>query len=127
MLAIATRPADQASFQKLLDETVFGGQPDIERRPEFWSRYEDEAAQVIHRARPLAALRAARPEAAAKIAALPAKLGVPEERLGFLPMIAKNRDVSIVVDAATGAPLEVLDVDPWIASAGAEAAAPPAD
>jgi hypothetical protein len=29
-------------------------------------------------------------------------------------MIAKNRDVSLVVDATTGAPIEVLDVDPWI-------------
>jgi hypothetical protein len=129
MLTVATRPADLAGMQKLLDETVFNGKPDIERRPEFWSRYEDGAAQVIARDRPLAALRDGRPDAAAKIAALVVKLGLPEERLGFVPMIAKNRDVTLVVDAQTGAPLEVLDVDPWIGdvpSADPAGAPPPA-
>jgi hypothetical protein len=124
LLAVATRPRDDQEFQKLLDETVFGGKPDLERRPEFWSRYEDEAAQILHRELPLAALRAARPEADAQIAALTARLGVPEARLGFLPMIAKNRDVTLVVDATTAAPLEVLDVDPWIE--GTVPPAPPA-
>ncbi len=114
LLAVATVPADGAEFQKLLDETVFGGKADIERRPEFWSRYEEQAAQVVRRARPLALLRTARPQGATRIAALPAKVGAPESRLSFVPMIAKNRDVSLVVDATTGAPIEVLDVDPWI-------------
>jgi len=113
LLAVATRPTDEAGIQRLLDETVFGGKPDIERRPEYWRRYEDEAAQVIARAKPLAALRATHPEAAAGLTALVAKLGLPEERLGFVPMIAKNHDISLVLDVADGKPLEVLDVDPW--------------
>jgi hypothetical protein len=119
MLVVATRPTG-AAFQKLLDETVFGGKPDIERRPEFWSRYEVEAAQVTRRAHPLAALQAARPHDRAKIAALQAKLGLAAERIAFLPMIAKNRDVALLVDATTGSPLDVVDVDPWIAAAHAE-------
>ena len=124
MLAVASRPATEALRQKLLDETLFGGKPDIDRRPEFWSRYDDEAEQVIGREQPLAALRAARPQSAAQIAALPAKLGVPEARIGFVPMIAKNRDVSAIVDAQTGALLDVLDVDPWIADTQPGTAAP---
>ena len=78
----------------MIDETVLGGKPDIDRRPEFWSRYEEAVAQVDARARPLATLRAARPESAAAIVALAARLGLPEERLAFVPLIAKNRDVS---------------------------------
>ena len=128
MLVVATRPTG-AELQKLLEETVFGGKPDIERRPEFWSRYEGEAAQVTRRAQPLAALQAARPHDRAKIAALQTKLGLAAERIAFVPMIAKNRDVSLLVDATTGSPLDVVDVDPWIAAAHAEnpgSGAPPA-
>lgn len=119
VLVVATRP-DGEGLQKLIDETVFGGKPDIERRPEFWSRYEDQAAQVIGRGKPLAALRAARPQGGAKIAALQAKLGLADERIAFLPMTAKNRDVSLLIDATTGSPLDVLDIDPWIADAQPE-------
>ena len=53
-------------------------------------------------------------------AGLPARLGLPEERLAFLPLIARNRDLSFVVDAQSGAPLEGLDVDPWIGDVGAQ-------
>lgn len=113
-LVVATRPTDEAAYQRLLDETVFGGKPDIDRRPEFWSRYDEQAAQVLARQQPLATLRAARPDSHAAIGALVDALDVAEEQLGFVPMIAKNRDVSMIVDAKTGEPLEVLDVDPWI-------------
>ena len=113
-LVVATKPADLAGAQRLLEETLFGGKPDIDRRPEFWSRYEEQAAQVIETQRPLSALRSGRPESVAAIGALAQRLGVPEERLGFVPMVAKNRDVTMIVDATTGEPLEVLDVDPWV-------------
>jgi hypothetical protein len=114
LLAIAIRPTDTAQLQRLLDETVFGGQADIERRPEYWERFGGHASQVLARSRPLAALRAARPDAAADIAALAAKLGRPEADIGFLPLAAKNRDLSVIVDSTTGAPFDVIDVDPWI-------------
>jgi hypothetical protein len=113
-LVVASRPTDPAAYQRLLEETVFGGLPDIDRRPEFWSRYADQGPQIAARARPLAMLRAARPESAAAIDALVSDLGVPEQNLGFVPMIAKNRDVSMVVATTTGEPLEVIDIDPWI-------------
>jgi hypothetical protein len=62
----------------------------------------------------------------AAIAALPARLGIPEERLGFLPLIARNRDLSFIVDMTSGAPLEVLDVDPWLDDAASGARRQPA-
>jgi len=115
LLVVANRPTDEAALRKLLEETVFGGRPDIERRPEFWRRFSDESRQIVERRRPLSQLRAARPDAARRIAALTADLGVAEDELGFLPLVGKNRDLSFIVDA-TGAPLGVLDVDPWIDS-----------
>jgi hypothetical protein len=121
LLVAASRPTDTAAMQRLLDETVFRGLPDIERRPEYWWPYTEQTARVASRAQPLAVLRAARPNSAAQIAALPARLGLPEERLGFLPLIARNRDLSFIVDRSSGAPLEVLDIDPWIGDPGVEA------
>jgi hypothetical protein len=126
LLVAARRPTDAAAAQRLLDETVFHNGPDIERRPDFWAPYANEAAQIGARARPLAALSAKRPQAAAAVAALPARLGLPEARLGFLPLIARNRDLSFVVDVEGGAPLEVLDIDPWIDDDGAPSAPPAA-
>ena len=113
VLVGALRPTDFAGAQRLLDETVFGGKPDIERRPAYWSRYGDAAAQAIARAKPLASLQVAHPEAAGQVADLVAALRLPEDRLGFLPVIAKNQDLSLVIDVADGRPLEVLAVDPW--------------
>jgi hypothetical protein len=117
LLVLAQRPTDLAEQQRLIDETVFGGQPDIERRPEYWQPFGDHGGQVIARSRPLAALHAARPDAAAEIAALAATLGRPENEIAFVPLIAKNRDVSVIVDATTGSPIDVIDVDPWIDAA----------
>jgi hypothetical protein len=109
----AVRPTDTAGLQRLMEQTVFGNKPDLERLPEYWRSYEDASADVIARARPLAALRAARPQAADEIAEILADLGLPEDRVAFMPMVAKNRDVSLLIDAVDGTPLDVLDVDPW--------------
>ena len=114
LVVAAERPNDSAAAQRLLDETIVQGKPDIERRPDYWTPYSSSAAEVAARARPLAQLKAARPQSAAAIGALPTRLGVPEERLGFVPLIARNRDLSFIVDVTSGAPLEVLDVDPWL-------------
>jgi len=113
LLVAAIRPTGE-KYQRLIDETLFEGKLDIDRRPEFWGRYEEHTAQVANRQHPLAELQAARPEAAASITALPKKLGLPAERLGYVPMNAKNRDVTAVIDTETGALLDVIDVDPWI-------------
>jgi hypothetical protein len=109
----ASLPTDPVAAQRLLDETVLKGKPDIERRPGFWMPYASATTRVGAKALPLATLRAMRPQAAAVIDAAPRRLGVPEERLGYLPLVARNRDMSFVVDRTSGAPLEVLDVDPW--------------
>lgn len=114
LLAVATRPTDLAGMQRLMDETVFGNQPDIEQRPEYWSAYPGQTQQVLARARPLAALKADRPRSAQTIDRLVAALGRSEDTLAFAPLIAKNTDMSMIIDAASGMPLEVLDIDPWI-------------
>ena len=114
LLVVATRPTDVPGMQRLLEETLFEGKPDIQQRPEFWADYASQAAQLVARAQPLATLRKERPDATAAIEQLVAALGRPERELGFLPVVAKNKDLAMIVEAASGLPLEVIDVDPWI-------------
>ncbi len=42
LLVAAERPSDPAGAQRLLDETVFQGKPDLERRPDYWAPYAEE-------------------------------------------------------------------------------------
>jgi hypothetical protein len=112
LLVAAVRPSDTAGLQQLLED-LFAGKPDIERRPEFWRRYSDQTAQVIARAKPAAEFAARHPAAESKIAALAVSSGLPRDRLGVLPLIAKNRDMSLVIDMNDGDLLDVVDVDPW--------------
>lgn len=114
LLVAAKRPADDAGMQRLLEETVFQGKPDIQQSPKYWADYASQTTQVVARAEPLAKLRAARPDAGVVIERLVADLARPEAELGFLPVVAKNKDLAIIVEASSGLPLEVLDVDPWI-------------
>jgi hypothetical protein len=110
---VAVRPTETAAMQRLIDETVLRGKPDIDHRPEFWRPYAEHTAEIAARARPFSSLHSKSPEMTARIKQLPARLGLPENRLGVVPLAAGNRDLSLVIDTATAAPLEVLDVDPW--------------
>ncbi len=113
-LVVAKLPTDESERQKLLDETLFQGKPDIESRPELWHRFADETQQVLARQEPLAALRAARPAAAAEIASAAATLNAAETDLGFVPLAVGARYLAAILDPQTGAPRAIVDTDPWI-------------
>jgi len=112
VLAVAVRPTDLAAQQRLLDE-MLGGKPDIDHRPGLWAPYREQVSQVVARARPLSALHGVRPDVRAQIEQLPSRLGLPAERLGFLPIGARDRYLALIIDATTGVPLEAIEQDPW--------------
>ena len=114
LLAIARRPEDTAGWQRLLEETLFEGKPDIEQRPEFWSTYTDHTDEVINKARPLGVLKSTSPEAAEDVERLLQRLERLETELAYLPLITKNQSLSMIVDLADGTPLEALDLNPWV-------------
>jgi hypothetical protein len=113
VLAVAIRPTDTAAQQRLLDETLFGGKPDIDHRPGLWVPYREQVGQVVASARPLSMLHSSRPDIRAQIERLPGRLGLPAQRLGFLPIVARERYLAVVIDTATGVPLEAIEQDPW--------------
>lgn len=86
---------------------------DIQYMPKYYVRYDDVRAQVASHAEPLARLRELNPSAASKIDGIVAASGRPESALGFLPMRAGPRDLTVVVDKQRADVVEVAALVPW--------------
>jgi hypothetical protein len=113
VLAVARRPSDPAEFQRLLEETVFEGKPDIERRPERWQNYALSKSDVFERAEPLSLLAAKQSSVAARIDRRSRALGRSPDEILYVPLIGTDGALTLIIDSESALPLEVLDIDPW--------------
>lgn len=113
IMAVAAVPSDPVEFQRLLQETLFEGKPDIERRPDRWSAYAESKDAVLARAEPLSALLEKRPDAAEEVARVSRALDTDPADIFYVPGIGGDRAVTLVLDPETALPLESLDIDPW--------------
>ncbi len=112
-LVHARVPTDPAVFDRLLDETVFMGLPDIDRRPEFWRPYAPAVPLVLAKARPLGALLGPGDPRRAAVTRWLAERGAVAETFRFLPVRGRRADGALVIHARVGFPVAVLPVDPW--------------
>lgn len=112
-LMYAALPTDGETLSRLIDETVFGGQPDIDRRPEFWKPYSAGIGTLRAVAQPLARLLSMNDELAAPVRRWVARQGEPIEDYVYLPIRARSGDGTMIVHADTGYPVGVLAIDPW--------------
>lgn len=112
-LVYAKMPEDPDAVSRLIDETVFRGMADIDRRPEFWEPYTRGIPVIKQAARPLDALlqgSAEQQRAAARW------LSSTESSAGdyvFLPLRGRAGDAAIILHADIGFPVATLRVDPW--------------
>jgi hypothetical protein len=86
---------------------------DLQAYPQYYVPYADVAREVEGAAKPVAQLSRFNPDAGASIAALPAKFGVKEEDMGFLPMRAGKKDLTVLVGRKTGRYLGTSGLKPW--------------
>ena len=114
ILLYANMPKDQAGYQKLLQEVMFEGKPDLQFRPEFWSVYADRQKQALQTSRPLAELRDARPASVNAIDKLVQNNGGDINRLAFLPALVNDGHFAAILDSNSGEVVESLQVDPWL-------------
>jgi hypothetical protein len=114
LMVVAELPSDPQRRQKLTEETLFEGKPDIERRPEFWIDYDDGLPGVLEAAIPLDQLLVFRPPARAAIEAMARKAGQPVPNLRFLPVIGKNNDFALVLRPSDGSFVGAVATDPWL-------------
>lgn len=113
ILLYATMPVGEA-FQKLLKEVMMEGKPDLQFRPEHWSLYGDKQALAVDSSKPLNELRSMRPESVTAIDRLVKKHGAEISDLNFVPVLYKNGQFAAILDASSGAVVELLNIDPWI-------------
>lgn len=104
----AVLPSDAEERSKLLSAALQG--KDVQMYPQYYAPYEEEAKSAIQRAKPLDLLLKRDPEA---VHAYLKSTGRAQESLRFLPLRAPNRDGAVLLDAATGAPVKILMIEPW--------------
>lgn len=118
ILAVARLPDDPLARKQLIEETLFEGKPDIERRPALWEPYDDELGLVRARARPLSELATRRPAVAAAVEAVQARHAKP---LSYAPVMGKTRAYALVLAPAKLRPIDIIDADPFaVAEAAVE-------
>ena len=116
--AVATIPEDIDEQQKFLNSVVFENQPDLERRPEYWSPYAEQAEQVLARAGSIETLRRNRSVAGKHLDGLLQKIDKRDDQLGFLPLFSVKGDFVMIIDRDNGMPIDAFAVDTWIEADG---------
>ena len=120
ILAVANLPEDPAEFQRLLEETVFEGKPDIQYRPEFWTPYSESSDAVARRARSLGSLADQKPETEELISSFARAYERDVGDFSYVPLVGKDRSFVFVIDATTAEPIDIIDADPWESSTAPE-------
>lgn len=112
VMAIASMPTDSAARNRVLEETLFEGKPDIHARPEFWHPYAGNTAEVLAGAQSIDELLVWQPDLTDELGAI-----VPVDRLVYAPVMGRKKVFSLILDKLTGQPVKLVDIDPWEAAA----------
>ncbi len=86
---------------------------DLQTFPQYYVPYEGQAPSALKRSRPLADLRRRHPEHAAHIDEVVEGLGRREADTRYLPLRARSRDYSVLLDAGDGTVVGFVNVNPW--------------
>lgn len=114
ILLYANMPSDPATYQKLLQEIMFEGKPDLQFRPEYWSLYAERQQLVLQKSRPLGDLREARPDSLSVIDQLVKNHGGDIDQLRFVPVFRKIGHFAVILKADNGEIVDTLIIDPWL-------------
>lgn len=107
----AVLPAD-AQARSLIALASMQGGPDVAEMPHLYVRYADVALQAAAVAKPLSTL-SRQGQAHAEAVSTFAKEHPGALNLGFVPVKARDRDFSAVVDRKTGEIVGYLPLNPW--------------
>lgn len=112
-LVYAELPTDPDVMSRLIDETVFFGMADIDRRPEFWKPYTQGIRTLRAAAIPLVNLLSDDDDRAAAIRRWLADQSLPPSQYSYLPIQGSRADGTIILHADIAYPVAVLAIDPW--------------
>jgi hypothetical protein len=104
----AQMPTDLDAKQKILETSLAG--KDLQMYPQYYVPYEQEAQNALEHAKALDVLLERDPEA---VRGYLDSAGRPQDSVKYLPLRAQNKDAAVLIDAVSGAPLEILLIEPW--------------
>ena len=111
-VAAARQPDDPKRLSDIVISATKGG-ADLANLPDLYVPYEQFRRDAGKSAKPLAELAKRHPEGAAAIRAFVVASGRAEDSVGYLPMKARNQDMSVIVDTKSGEIIGILPVNPW--------------
>ena len=113
ILVFTDFPKDKKEREKFLFSVVMDGQPDLERRPEYYHPYLSHKDKVIEKAKPLRELIERDEKNKLEIDKFLDRQGGSQEDYLFLPLVGKNNDLALAIDKVTGLPVDGISADPW--------------
>jgi len=112
-LIYAALPTDPEVMNQLIDDTVFLGRSDIDRRPEFWEPYARGVATMKARAKPLSLYLALSDDLAGPVQRWLIRRNAKASDYTYLPVRGRRGDAMMIVHADVGYPVGIVAVDPW--------------
>jgi hypothetical protein len=103
-------PKNPAEQLRLMDSAIVAGR-DIQYFPRYYVDYQVVAPEAARHAAPLARLRKLNPGLEGEVDAIVG--GRPESELGFLPIRAGKRDMTVLVEKPSGRVVALLSLNPW--------------
>lgn len=91
---------------------------DIEKFPKYYVPYADAAEDLLKRAHPLDELRRMHPAHTGEIDAWLRRHDVHDKELVWVPVVARDSDLCMLMDKANGEPIGAIELDPWQAAPG---------
>ncbi len=108
----ARLPESPAAHQRYL-ESIMAGQPDLERRAEFWEPWAAGADDIRKRIKPIDEIKASSTRESENIRQVIDEYVDLHPNLGVLPIGGIERDLGMLIDRETLQVLDVLDANPW--------------
>ncbi len=106
----AKMPNDPVEINRLIEEVVLEGKPDISERPKYWIPFDREVFKSI---------QAKRPSTDRYKFAMPDQVIIDQlssaydDSLMVVPLTAKDNSMTLILSTATMRPIGSLTIDPW--------------
>ena len=109
----ARAPSDPLELERLMESVLFEGQPDLERRTEYWEPWRLGSETIRKAILPLTDFEPASELEEQRIADAIEKFSAEHPNLGMLPIGGIEDDIGMLMDIDTLADLGVISVNPW--------------
>jgi len=103
----AELPSDPQTQLNIIT-TALGGK-DLEKYPQYYVPYPQQAQNALKHAKPLSVIL----DRGTAVRRYLDSAGRSQESVKFLPLRGRSSDAAVLIDAASGMPLETILVDPW--------------